>query len=870
VTVGDGLTERYAAFLAARYRLVAVLVLVLSGAVAAGVVVGESEDGEIGQFQTDSPERAALDEIERDYPSDDAVVAQVVVRDGNVLSRESLLASLRLQRAMRGNDSVNATLREDRGVAGLENVVATAAYREDRAAEGDGPPADGSAERGDAAGDERSRPPLDEQIDALEARDEAEVAALVERVLDPERETPGPDPYQFLSTDYEPGGASADARVTFVFQTDDGGPDEDPQAAYDAQLTVERMVEERFDDAFVFGQGVTDDASSRAVGDSFAIITPVALVLVLTVLGVAYRDAVDVLVGVFGIAVVMAWLAGLQGWLGIPSSQLLIAVPFLLIGLSIDYSLHVVMRYREARESAPTGADPAAGADGGRPSPAAAMRAGITGVIFALAAATVSTGVGFLSNYVSPLAAIRDFAVLSAGGIFAALVVFGALVPAVKIGVETLFDRFGFDRRKPAVGIEAGPINRALSGAASLADRAPVGVVLVALLLASTGAYGATGIDTEFNRADFLPEDAPDWATSLPGPLAAGDYEVRDNAAFLGDNFRQRGQGTEAQVLLRGDVTDPATLRALDAATRDPDRDGAVVVRADGAAAVDGPHSLVRDVAAENETIAAAVEERDADGDGLPDEDIAAVYDLLYDAAPDRAAAVLARTDDGEYASARLVVGVQADASAQTVAGDVRAFADRVAADAPVTAVATGGPVTTAVLQDALLETLVQAFAVTLAVIGVFLTALYARRYGAPEFGVVTLAPVVIALAWLLGTMSVLGIPFNSETAVITSLAIGLGVDYSIHLGERFIDERERFDDLGAALTAALTGTGGALLGSAATTAAGFGVLTLALAPPLRRFGTVTGLSIIYAFVACVTVLPCLFVLRERVRARLA
>jgi predicted RND superfamily exporter protein len=38
--------------------------------------------------------------------------------------------------------------------------------------------------------------------------------------------------------------------------------------------------------------------------------------------------------------------------------------------------------------------------------------------------------------------------------------------------------------------------------------------------------------------------------------------------------------------------------------------------------------------------------------------------------------------------------------------------------------------------------------------------------------------------------MAVLDIPFNSETVVITSLAIGLGVDYSIHVSERFVDER--------------------------------------------------------------------------------
>jgi len=178
--------------------------------------------------------------------------------------------------------------------------------------------------------------------------------------------------------------------------------------------------------------------------------------------------------------------------------------------------------------------------------------------------------------------------------------------------------------------------------------------------------------------------------------------------------------------------------------------------------------------------------------------------------------------------------------------------------------------VTTAVIQDALLETLVQAFAVTLVVILLFLVVLFWVQYSAPTLGLVTLAPVLVALAWLLGAMSLLGIPFNSETAVITSLAIGLGVDYSIHAGERFVAERERRDSVAESLTATITGTGGALLASAGTTAAGFGVLGLALAPPIRRFGLVTGMAIVFAFVACMTVLPCLLVVRERVQTRLA
>jgi predicted RND superfamily exporter protein len=864
------LTSRYADLLASRSRLVIALLLVISAVVGAGAVVGTTGEGQIGQAGIDSPEQAALDRIEATYETDDAVVAQVVVRDegGDVLTRESLLKSLRLQQELRENESINATLRDGTGMVGIENVVANVAYAHEQSERANTSGANsGPGNNTSATGQgQPSAPTLDQEIAALESSSDEEVETYLSRILDPDATVPGSDPAEFLPTDYEPGTTQADARTTLVFQKNPSGSATTTQAVNDAQVAIDSLVEKRFADAFVFGQGIIDEESSQAIGDSFIIITPVAIVLLLVVLTIAYRDLVDVLVSVFGVGVVLAWYAGIQGWLGIPSSSTLIAVPFLLIGLSIDYSLHVVMRYREAREGTLDTDDETVG----RRDPTTAMRVGIAGVVLALATAAFSTAVGFLSNYISPLGSIQDFAILSGVGIVAIFVVFAALVPAVKLELERFFNRRGRDRRNAAVGVGSGGLSQLLSGAATLAQRAPIVVIVIALVLAAGGAYGATDIDTEFNQADFLPQDAPAWMESLPGPFAPGDYDVSKNLNYLSDNFRQRGQGAEGQILIRGNVTAPALFTAADDVIQNTNSSGTIVVGSDGRAAIESPASVLRSVAAQNETVADAIEARDTDGDGLPDRDTAAVYDLLFDAAPDRASSVLYRAENGSYQSARLTVGVQGNASAQSVAGDVRDVASTIEADAPVRATATGGPVITAVVQSALFETLVEGFAITLGVILALLVGLYWWRNRTPGLGVVTLVPVVIALAWLLGTMAVLDIPFNSETVVITSLAIGLGVDYSIHVSERFVDERARHDSLGDTLSTALTGTGGALLGSAVTTAAGFGVLALALSPPLQRFGIVTGLSIVYAFIACMTVLPCLLVVRERLLARLA
>jgi predicted RND superfamily exporter protein len=840
----------YAERIATHSKLVIITIVALTAVVAAGTALGGAGEQDIGGFGVDTEETDAQDFVRENYGGDEGVAAQLVVRNesGDVLTRDSLLEGLYLQQEIRENRTLNATLAAP-GFLGIENIVATTAVVEDTRQ----PPT--------------SQPSLSAQIDALESRDGAAVEKLLAEVLDPESSALGQqDPYEFLPRSYEPGSTTASARLTLVAQADNSGENENPQAAYDAQVAIDRLAQDRFDDAFVFGQGIQDDASSRATGDSFAIITPFALVLIVLVLGITYRDLLDILLAFVGIGVVLAWLAGLMGWLAIPMNVILIAVPFLLIGLSIDYALHVVMRYREARE----GTLDEDGKETPERSIRTAMALGLGSVVLALVAATVSTAVGFLSNVVSPLPAIQDFAVLSAGGILATFVAFGVFLPALKIEVDGFVEnRLGRSRRKPAFGVESGRANAALERLAGLTARAPVAIVFVALLLASAGAYGATGIDTEFNQADFLPQDAPDWTEYLPGGLAPDTYTIAEDFDYLSNSFQLRGDGGQSQILIRGTVSDPTVLEALDDAGEGVEASSSIQIRPDGRPAVSGPHTVIRDAAADNETFATLVAGNDSDGDGLPDSNVSAVYTALFAADQQAASQVFSRADDGTITSARLLLSVRSSESAQTIATDTRAYADRIEADAAgISAVATGGTVTTAVIQDALLETLVEAFAVTLVVILLFLTALFWARYRSLSLGVVVLFPVVVSLAWLLGAMSLLGIAFNSETAVITSLAIGLGVDYSIHAGERFVDEREKRDTLMTALRRTITGTGGTLLASAATTAAAFGVLAFALSPPLQRFGIVTGLAILFAFVAVVVMLPGLLVLREQALTR--
>ncbi|WP_336036804.1 efflux RND transporter permease subunit [Halobacterium yunchengense] len=832
--MSDGLADRYASALA-RYSRVVLAVLVVATALMGASAGGVDGGLTISSFGSDSEEAQKLDYVREHFDTGDRNVTsmQVVVRGDDVLSKQSLLETLRFQRALRDDGTVGPTLRDRQPAVGVGNLVATAAVHADH--DGQGPP---------------PQPTLDEQIAELESLSAGEVEAVVADVLDPDRETPGVDPYTLLSTDYEPGSTSADARVVFVFQQTDGG-DALSDAVVDAQLETRTLAESRIaGDAFVFGQGVVDEEAGQATGESFAVISPVALLLILVVLGVAYRDPVDVALALLGTLVTLVWMAGFMGWAGVGITQILIAVPFLLVGLSIDYALHVVMRYREARQ-----------ADGDRP-PREGMRVGLAGVTVALAATTFTTAVGFLSNTVSPIQAISDFGLVSAAGILSAFVVFAVMLPAAKLEVDALLERFGRDRRQRAFGT-SGAASRVVGVGTTVARRAPVAVLVVALVASAGGGYAATDVDTSIDQVDFLPRDSPGWMDSLPEPLAPGEYTIREDAVFLNDNFAQSRDRTTVHVLVEGPVTDPDTLERVDAGTAEAANASSVVTLANGRADVDSPVTAIRATAAENETFAALVAERDADGDGVPDRDLAAVYDALYRAAPDRADDVVHR-EDGEYEAVDARITVSASADTATITSEMRGVAATVRDGSALTVTATGPPVVDEVVQSALLRTLVETFLLTLGVILAFLTALFYRRYDAPLLGAVTMVPVVAALGWILGAMYLLDIPFTTETAVIASIAIGLGVDYAIHVSERFVHELGPENGVFDALDATVSGTGGALLASAASTAGGFGVLVFALVPSLRRFGAVTSAAIAFAFVASVLVLPSLLSLWYR------
>ncbi|WP_436934942.1 efflux RND transporter permease subunit [Halovenus marina] len=839
------LPERLSGAITARTRPTIVVLLLVVAGVGAGAPAVDSVTS-LEQFQTESEQSDALDYIETNFEGEgETTIAQVVVRGENVLSRESLVAMLEYQQRLHETDVVRTTFVDENPTFSVANAIAQTAYRQQLAQE------DGGAEQ---ANGEVPTLSLSEQQQLLQSVDSEQLQAAVSAALGPGQSARSAEILSLMPTDYEPGATTAEATVisvTQVAQTDSAVNQAAGEETIDAQLEMRSIGAEMSPDEYqVFGSGIISHEISASMSDSLTVVAPLALAFVLLTLTIAYRDPLDILLGLFGIGAVLLMTFGFMGWTGIDFGQVFVAVPVLLIGLSIDYAIHIFMRHREHR-----------GADGTQAGVREAMHTGLAGVGVALVFVTATTAIGFLSNVTSPVQPIREFGIVSAAGIVSALVIFGALVPAIKVELDELLEARGWDRSKRAFGTGGGQFSSLLAVGSRGARRAPAVVIAVVLLLGVAGAAGALQVDTSFDQEDFLADDPPEWMTELPEPFAPETYTAKSSLQFVNERFI-RSDAT-AEILIRGEITDSQTIVQLSQTRARLAQQDVTQTLPTGQPAIESPLSLLAQLAEENPEFGQQVQAADTNGDGIPDQNIADLYDGMFELAPERAAEYIHRTDD-EYRALRLTVAVRGDAPSQDVTDQMQSVADDLSGDT-LRATVTGTLILNTVIQDQLLDTVFESLAITLVAVFLFLMAAYRITNGSASLGAVTLAPVAIATAWIGGSMYLLSIPFNVITGMILSLTIGLGVAYSIHVSERYTLELERQSDVWAAMETSVTGTGGALLGSAATTVGGFGVLVFAILPPLRQFGLITALSIIYAFIGSVLVLPTLLTLWTRV-----
>jgi predicted RND superfamily exporter protein len=101
----------------------------------------------------------------------------------------------------------------------------------------------------------------------------------------------------------------------------------------------------------------------------------------------------------------------------------------------------------------------------------------------------------------------------------------------------------------------------------------------------------------------------------------------------------------------------------------------------------------------------------------------------------------------------------------------------------------------------------------------------------------ITLIPILLVVVWLYGLMYAAGSSLNIVTVTIATISLGVGIDYCIHVTERYRESREKGESHNEALVAVGGACSLALIGSAASDIAGFSVIALSPMGLFSNFG---------------------------------
>jgi predicted RND superfamily exporter protein len=456
----------------------------------------------------------------------------------------------------------------------------------------------------------------------------------------------------------------------------------------------------------------------------------------------------------------------------------------------------------------------------------------------------------------SDLPAIFDFGFVASLGIIFTFLIFGIFLPAAKLYLDEL--RAGTripDFGQQPLGDEDSALGRLLPVSAHAAKKAPVAMLVGILLLTAGAGYVGTDVDTRFDDEEFLPyEDVPAYIDVVPEPLGPGEYQVRGLVSFLGDNF-ESGESNEVTVYVEGPIYQDHAMESVNRAGSDPPP---TIVTEDRRASSESILDVIEEYAAEDDEFAALVDRNDLSDNGVPDRNLERIYAELL-SSPYEEETLTYITEDLQ--SMRVIYSVDAEASQEAVTTDARMVADRHWLDST----ATGDTIIFQTVTELLLASAVVSLSVALGLTALFLIVIYGLLEGRPSLGLANIVPIVSTVAVLAATMALLDIPFNALTATILSITIGIGVDYSVHITHRFIDEYNAGRGAYPALVRTLRGTGGGITGSVITTAGGVGALVLSVTPMLAEFGILMAISVIYSYLGAVVVLPPTLLVWERV-----
>ena len=547
----------------------------------------------------------------------------------------------------------------------------------------------------------------------------------------------------------------------------------------------------------------------------------VVLIVVLTLL-ITFRTFGGVLLPLAVVIISIIWTLGIMVLVGVPLNMMTTMLPVFLIAIGVADGVHLVSEFKDRLREL-----------GDR---AKAVRATMEHMTLPVVMTSLTTAVGFISLAFTDIEMIQKFGIFVAVGVMAAMIFSLTFIPAaLSFGRNT--PRAARKKRQGGVWsrMDSWTLN-ALVAVSDFAVRRNRWVLAVAGVLLLVGGYGLTSLRAE---NDFLTYFSPD----RPIVRAARALDQHMAGSNLINILVRAPDGIEDPF------KEPKYLAAVDGLQTFLAKNPIVgktlslvdVLKRINLVLHDNDPAFNRLPKTEELTVT---------GRKVSGRQIVAQYLLLYegsggenlndnmDAKFTTMNLSVLLTSQNSIEIGRLIESVETYAAANFPAGMTVKFAGN--AEMAVTT------------NNEIVKTQITSLSISVVVV-FFLLMLQFRSFSK---GVLAILPLGVTVVLNFGVLGLLGIHLNIAIAVMSSIVIGIGVDFAIHYMSRLERELKRAKSQREAFANTMRASGKAITANAFIVALGFLALLLSDLYPLQLMGVLITQTLLFSGFATLMLIP--------------
>lgn len=583
---------------------------------------------------------------------------------------------------------------------------------------------------------------------------------------------------------------------------------------------------------YLDGEPVIEAMISSQMFRDITLLIPLVVIMVLGILFVCFKNIQAVVYPAAIILFSVVTTVGLMAFCGVPISIVGITIPVLLVAIVSAYGIHQMNHYFLAPET----------------NKIEIIDHNMKSVGLAITLSGVAVMIGFGALIAEEFVPIRNFGIFTAIGDFIGLI--GALYVLPSLILVS---------RKPktvfSTETEKGWIKKLLHGFQKLNRRHSGAVIAVSVVLCAAGLVGSTKVVAELNNVSF--------------------FKKNNTIHIADDHLNEKLAGTEMlNLVIDSDLSDPYTRESAKAAESAEDPTAAADDMEDLFAETEMPIEIttpemlnkieqfsvdvkkefpfVTKVLSFNDPLKKMNQEMNG---GSPEffavpQDPQLISQYLMIFSGDVSNVLSANHDKLRVTMTMKRVSTAEVEKVRKYCVDYfsKDFLDANHAQVQITGAAHLYNVANTLLVDGMIKSVI------LCIIIVFILLIVVLR--SFWMSVISIIPIIMTMLLNFGLMGVFHIPLNVATAIVSSIAIGIGVDYAIHFITWYRNELRENPDIKLALENTINKKGRGILYNMFVIFGGFIVLTVSNFVPLIQFGSLVAVCTVFSAVGALAVVP--------------